>query len=706
MKRNSVESLGFVALRAPSKFVRSCVLGLSIISGALMGQSASAEERFTADWESLKGRDHVPDWLQDAKFGIWFCWGPASYYYEGVPMRTGNPIGGMYNKENALYDYNTKRFGADPCELGWHGVIKKWQPNNFDPKAWVDLFVESGAKYGSIMADHEDGFVLWDSEVNPWNPVNYGPKVDIVGELAKEYRSRGMKIFIYANGGRVWKYVPAAWQNGVDTAKYPELYLEDHSPTAEPSSTFSKYYYNQMSEMIEKYEPDALWFDVFFKAVLPDEDRRKIIAKYYNTVDKAGKLEESVFFHKHGDLIPTGAHGHERGIPGHMQSHFFGTGNSLGMTTWYPRRLDLEGNGYQDETLIIPTLVDIVCKNGFLNLATIPDANGGIPEVQVKILKAIGVWLKQNGKAIYATRPWVVAGEGPFMESNGAKKIDSRKDHDYTKEELRFTRSKDGKTIYVFAYTWEAGEVMVKSIGCKGDGVVSLLGHGEVTHSVNDLGQLTITVPSGLDEQSFRRDLPIAFELSGFETSLLEGVSGASKVIGPKPSTMQSILWRVVTDASVNGAVPAGKDYLSARARKTLGQVYDNWMENNRAAISESKPWLVYGEGPNLDNKGRSYYTGEDLRFTQAADESSYYVIAMSRPEEKTFKVTSLWCQEPDGKPQVTLLGHGPVEHHLNDKMQLEITLPDELDEINIRPDLPMSFELKGYKVQKHYDLD
>ena len=38
---------------------------------------------------------------------------------------------------------------------------------------------------------------MWDSEVTPWNAADMGPKRDIVGEMNKAIRKRGMEIYNY-----------------------------------------------------------------------------------------------------------------------------------------------------------------------------------------------------------------------------------------------------------------------------------------------------------------------------------------------------------------------------------------------------------------------------------------------------------------------------------------------------------------------------
>jgi alpha-L-fucosidase len=113
-------------------------------------------------------------------------------------------------------------------------------------------------------------------------------------------------------------------------------------------------------------------------------------------------------------------------------------------------------------------LADIVSKNGNLMLSVPVRGDGSIDGDEAKIVSDIGAWLKVNGEAIYATRPWKVFGEGPATTTFEKGQFDGQRDTEtkpFTPEDIRFTQSKDGKTLYAIVLAFPAdGKVTIKSL--------------------------------------------------------------------------------------------------------------------------------------------------------------------------------------------------------------------------------------------------
>jgi len=105
---------------------------------------------------------------------------------------------------------------------------------------------------------------------------------------------------------------------------------------------------------------------------------------------------------------------------------------------------------------------------------SVPLQRDGQPDTdEIKIVSEIGAWLKINGAAIYATRPWKIYGEGPSTVTAEKGQFDGQTDvakKPFTPEDIRFTQSKDGKAVYAIVLeTPKDGRVTIKSLAAKSE---------------------------------------------------------------------------------------------------------------------------------------------------------------------------------------------------------------------------------------------
>jgi alpha-L-fucosidase len=56
-----------------------------------------------------------------------------------------------------------------------------FKAENFDASKWVSLFKKAGIKYVMPVAEHHDGFAMYDTEFNRWNATKMGPCRYVVG---------------------------------------------------------------------------------------------------------------------------------------------------------------------------------------------------------------------------------------------------------------------------------------------------------------------------------------------------------------------------------------------------------------------------------------------------------------------------------------------------------------------------------------------
>ena len=159
--------------------VRTRLLIAAIMASALL-TNLSAQQRYQSTWESLK-KYKTPEWFQDAKFGIFIHWGVYSvpaFNNEWYPRN-------MYQQGSSEFNHHIEKYGPQN-KFGYKDFIPMFKAEKFSAAEWVSLFKKAGAKYIVPVAEHHDGFAMYNTALSKWNAAVMGPKKDIVGELAAE----------------------------------------------------------------------------------------------------------------------------------------------------------------------------------------------------------------------------------------------------------------------------------------------------------------------------------------------------------------------------------------------------------------------------------------------------------------------------------------------------------------------------------------
>lgn len=410
------------------------------------------------DWNSIKRENTMPEWLYDAKFGMYFTWGVYSvpeYDTEWYPRS-------MYIKGNKVFDYHKKTYG-DQSEFGYHDFVPMFTADKFNSEEWAALAQEAGARFVGPIAEHHDGFSMWASKINPWNANDMGPHKDIVGEMSKSVRKRGMKFFVSFHHARLLQR-NAKEDNG---GGYDSHFIYDkawHTSSTDPKlrllygnmdeNEFNDYWFGKLKEVVDAYSPDFLYFDSWLN-LIPENYRYKFCSYYFEHAKNEG--QEVAVSYKQNDLpIEVGVHDIEKG--GHME--VFKPAWMSDDTVCFGSWSYVKDQQVKPAEMVLHSLIDIVSKNGILLLNASPRADGSIPDEQQQVLRKIGAWLKVNGEAIYGSRPWWIHGGGPTMaqaNTHGGMVTTNT----YTSKDFRYTQSKDGKSIYViFLGQLKPGEVI------------------------------------------------------------------------------------------------------------------------------------------------------------------------------------------------------------------------------------------------------
>lgn len=433
-------------------------------------QAKPQTQLYEPTWESVM-QHPTPEWFRDAKFGIYFHWGVYSvpaWGNEWYPRR-------MYDKNDPTFKHHLETWGPQD-QFGYKDFIPMFRAEKFDADEWVDLFVRAGAKYIGPVAEHHDGFAMWNSKLTEYDAWDMGPRRDITGELAEAARKRDLKFMVSFHHARKWKHFEFAYDYDAKNPRYAQLYGTPHAAGQPEPPEYLENWLGKIVEVIDNYQPDYIWFDFGWREPTFEPYKREFLAYYYNKGEEWGK--NVVVSYKH-DHLPVGAGvlDLERGRLDSLYLDPWITDTSISRKSWcYVENID-----YKPVNEMVDNLVDRVSKNGNTLMNIAPKADGTIPEEQQERLLGIGEWLQVNGEAIYGTRHWFTYGEGP-TEFEGGSFID-KKALVYTAEDIRFTTKPN--TLYAICLDWPKEEFTITTLSILDEAkikAVTLLGvDGELT---------------------------------------------------------------------------------------------------------------------------------------------------------------------------------------------------------------------------------
>jgi alpha-L-fucosidase len=407
---------------------------------------------FQPNLESLNAHK-IPEWYDDAKFGIFVHWGLFSI--PGFASRSGSISDAFRDRYDTAvahtpyteWYWNAIRVpesesAAHHREV-WHDApyedfrsaflksLEQWRPEE-----WADLFAAAGARYVVLVTKHHDGFCLWPSQVANPHQKDWTSKRDIVGELAAAVRARGLKFGVYYSGGIDWSF-----------NREPLRTLADFLGSV-PGGDYPTYAEAQTRELIDRYKPSVLWNDISWPAPLAPELR--LFADYYNAIPdgvvndrwlpmtperealRAPETRAGLDAYLKARMAAAPSKGIIPELPPHcdFRTPEYAAFNTISEKKWeatrglshsfgYNRR-DADAD-YESVTSLVHGFIDAVSKNGNLLLNVGPRGEDAqIPSEQIARLKGFGAWLRANGEAIYGTRPWLRA-EGCLRDGGNVR---------------------------------------------------------------------------------------------------------------------------------------------------------------------------------------------------------------------------------------------------------------------------------------------
>jgi alpha-L-fucosidase len=438
--------------------------GLALSAGPLAmagsethGQSSKArgvQGAFQETWNSLRGIA-VPQWLRDGKFGIYTHWGIYS-----VPAYGSNGTWyahNMYtNPDSDERKHQEAKYGP-LNKFGYKDFIPMFTGSRFDPDEWAELFKNAGARFAGPVAEHHDGFAMWNTKYSEWNAAKMGPHRDVLGELSKSIKQQGMRFLTAFHHAEHWFYFPT-WDLRYDVSdpRYAGLYGVSHERGELPTKEFLDVWLGKLREVVDHYSPDVVWFDYGLQ-LIQQSYKKEFLAYYFNKAAAAGR--EVAVTYKNHDLVPgVGIDDLEQGRESNMTYYEWITDATIDSGNGWGY---VEEAGFKTVSQLVTGLVDRVSKNGFLLLNVGPKPDGTIPEPAKERLLAMGDWLRINGEAIYGTSPWLISSEGPTQfKKSGAFNEDNR--IQFTPEDVRFTCREN--FLYATVLAWPGEKASIKSL--------------------------------------------------------------------------------------------------------------------------------------------------------------------------------------------------------------------------------------------------
>lgn len=338
-------------------------LGIAFLA---MSMQLPAQEVSRAQVDEQK--EKRMEWFEEAKLGIFIHWG--IYAVNGVSESWS-----FYNNYLPYEEYmnQTKGFTA----------------SKYNPKEWLDLIQESGARYAVLTTKHHDGVALWDTKAGDLSVVKSTPAgKDLVAPFVEEVRKHGLKLGFY--------YSLLDWSH----PDYPNKTKTETRYKDDPArwNKFVQFNFAQLAELNKTWKPDLYWFDGDWEQSAEAWNSKGI-------VDLLRSTNPNVIINSriqgYGDYATP-----EQGVPVVRPKDKYW---ELCMTmndSWGFQHAD---TNYKTPHILLRTFVDCLSMGGNLLLDIGPKEDGTIPEEQVAILKEFGRWIKKHKEAVYETRAGIPA---------------------------------------------------------------------------------------------------------------------------------------------------------------------------------------------------------------------------------------------------------------------------------------------------------
>ncbi|MBR4960434.1 MAG: alpha-L-fucosidase [Clostridia bacterium] len=280
------------------------------------------------------------------RFGMFVHWGPYALYgwQEQIRMRRG--IG------RAEYARTAAGFN----------------PQKYDPEAWVLMAKEAGMEYICFTTKHHDGFCMWNTAQTDFNIVKTSGR-DVLAELAEACRKHGLALSLY--------YSIPDWNHPCGYNSLSTHQCEPEAGDTPDSEAYREYVRAQVKELLTGYGPIYTWFwDI------PPKIDDPSMNEYVRSLQPGILINDRGW--SEGDFSTP-----ERSVPdGDTFPRFTEACQSVGAQSWGYR----ENEDWFTPAFLAQSMDKILLMGGSYLLNVGPDKDGMIPERAVQIVRKVGQW--------------------------------------------------------------------------------------------------------------------------------------------------------------------------------------------------------------------------------------------------------------------------------------------------------------------------
>ena len=374
------------------------------------------------------GADERLERFNEAKVGMFIHWGP--YSLAGV---------------EASWPIMTPSDRFRISEADYRALPQRFNPVNFDPRAFTRLAREAGQRYIVFTSKHHDGFCMFDCEGTDYKITKTPFGKDIAAQLAEAARAEGIPLGFYYSppdmnhpGYRdISKLAAKNWHGEPQRPEWP---------------TYLDYMERHLRQLLTKYGPvEVVWFDGL------DKQEKYNGARFHNLIHE---LQPQALINNRigltGDYVTP-----EQRFPRAIPVKGAKVGNvdpkDAGLVLLPPRSEDFQpwetcetindtwaynpnDTKFKSSTELIRTLIEVASRGGNFLLNVGPRPDGTIQPEFVERLREMGRWLRANGDAIYGST------YGPLQGVAGIR-----------------TTAKGG-TVFVHVFDWPKGPLTLNGL--------------------------------------------------------------------------------------------------------------------------------------------------------------------------------------------------------------------------------------------------